>query len=33
LRECGYDVVAAGSSEEAIRALRVDMKFRRLLAR
>jgi CheY-like chemotaxis protein len=27
LRECGYDVVEAGTTEEAIQALRLDMKF------
>ena len=27
LRECGYDVVEAGTHEEAIQALRLDMKF------
>ena len=27
LRECGYDVVEAGTYEEAIQALRLDMKF------
>src|SRR5688572_30140139 len=27
LRECGYDVVEAGTPEEAIQALRLDMKF------
>jgi DNA-binding NtrC family response regulator len=27
LRECGYDVVEAGTTEEAIEALRLDMKF------
>jgi len=27
LRECGYDVVEAGTHDEAIQALRLDMKF------
>jgi CheY-like chemotaxis protein len=27
LRECGYDVVEAGTPDEAIQALRLDMKF------
>ena len=27
LRECGYDVVEAGTTKEAIQALRLDMKF------
>ena len=27
LRECGYDVVEAGTTEEAVQALRLDMKF------
>lgn len=27
LRECGYDVVEAGTTEEATQALRLDMKF------
>jgi CheY-like chemotaxis protein len=27
LRECGYDVVEAATHEEAIQALRLDMKF------
>jgi DNA-binding response OmpR family regulator len=27
LRECGYDVVEAGTTDEAIQALRLDMKF------
>ena len=27
LRECGYDIVEAGTTEEAIQALRLDMKF------
>lgn len=27
LRECGYEVVEAGTTEEATQALRLDMKF------
>jgi DNA-binding NtrC family response regulator len=27
LRECGYEIVEAGTTEEAIQALRLDMKF------
>jgi DNA-binding NtrC family response regulator len=27
LRECGYDVVEAGTTEEVVEALRLDMKF------